>query len=79
MPRIIVVSFSGLKVGTYPVHLHSACNGSQSFHIAVEQSLIINKGGRGSIAVASSYFEGGLCLIVYGSSSLRTVLTVRRV
>jgi hypothetical protein len=78
-PAFIVVSFSGLMTGTYPVHLHSACNGSQSFHIAVVQSLTINQGGRGSISVASSSFGRGLCLIVYGSSMLRTVVAVRRI
>jgi hypothetical protein len=75
----MVVSFSGLAVGTYPVHLHSACNGAQSFHIAVVQSLVVHPGGSGSIAVASSSFGRGLCLIVYESSSLRTVLTVKRI
>ncbi|MDQ6722199.1 MAG: hypothetical protein M3003_15580 [Candidatus Dormibacteraeota bacterium] len=78
-PATIVVSFSGLNAGTYPVHLHSACNGAQSFHIAVVQSLVVRQGGSGSIAVASSSFGRGLCLIVYGSPSLKTVLTVRRI
>jgi hypothetical protein len=78
-PVTTVVAFSGLPAGNYPVHLHSACNGSQSFHIAVVQSLVIRQGGAGSIAVTSSSFGRGLCLIVYGSPSLRTVLTVRRI
>jgi hypothetical protein len=73
------VSFSGLMTGIYPVHLHSACSGSQNFHIAVEQSLVVGSNGRGSILVASSTFGRGLCLIVYGSFTLARVLTVRRI
>jgi hypothetical protein len=75
----IAVSFTGLKLGSYPVHLHSACNGAQSFHIAIEQSLVIDRGGSGRISVASSNFGRGLCLIVYSSSTLTAVLTVRRI
>ncbi|MDQ6878305.1 MAG: hypothetical protein M3082_11585 [Candidatus Dormibacteraeota bacterium] len=78
-PGAIAVSFSGLKAGTYPVHLHSACNGSQSFHIAIEQSLVIDRGGNGKVTVTSSNFGRGLCLIVYSSPALSTVLTVRKI
>ena len=77
VPTSIAVFFSGLRSGTYPVHVHSRCNGSRSFHIVVVQSLRIGSTGSGAIEVASSYFGRGLCLIVYSSSSLSAVLTTR--
>src|SRR5579859_6029024 len=63
-PASIAVTFSGLRAGTYPVHLHSICSGRASFHITVVQSLVVGAAGRGTIAVPSSYFGRGLCLIV---------------
>jgi hypothetical protein len=72
-----VVAFSSLSTGTYPVHLHSRCNGSQGFHITVLQSLRIGAGGSGGIDVPSAYFGRGLCLIVYASPTLSAVLTTR--
>lgn len=72
-----VVNFSDLKAGTYPVHIHSRCDGRQSFHITVVQSLRVGAGGSGSIGVPSSYFGRGLCLIVYATPSLYAVLTTR--
>lgn len=72
------VHFAGLPAGTYPVHLHSACNGSQQFHITVLQSLVV-RGGSGAISVPSGYFGRGLCVIVYTSPSLSRVLTTKRV
>ena len=77
VPTSVAVFFSGLRSGTYPVHVHSRCNGSRSFHIVVVQSLRIGSTGSGYIEVASSYFGRGLCLIVYTSSSLSAVLTTR--
>src|SRR5690349_7279637 len=55
VPTSIGVFFSGLRSGTYPVHVHSRCNGSRSFHIVVVQSLRIGSTGSGAIEVASSY------------------------
>ena len=74
----ISVSFTGLAAGTYPVHVHSICNGSQAFHIVVVQSLV-TAGGTGTIRVPSGYFGRGLCLIVYGSPLLSTVIATRRI
>jgi hypothetical protein len=76
-PTSIAVFFSGLRGGTYPVHVHSRCNGSRTFHIVVVQSLRIGSTGSGAIEVPTSYFGRGLCLIVYTSSSLSAVLTTR--
>ena len=71
------MSFSGLPGGTYPVHVHSRCNGNQAFHIITIESLRVNSGGGGSIEVPRGYFGRGLCLIVYGNPSLSAVLTTR--
>jgi hypothetical protein len=73
------VVFYGLRAGNYPVHLHSRCNGSQGFHIAVLQSLKVAAGGSGAVDVRSSYFGRGLCLIVYSNTSLPVVLTTRMI
>ena len=73
------VVFYGLRAGTYPVHLHSRCNGSQGFHITVMPSLRVAASGRGSIDVGSSYFARALCLIVYSNTSLSAVLTTRMI
>jgi hypothetical protein len=76
-PADVAVSFSGLPGGTYPVHVHSRCNGNQAFHIITIESLRVNSGGGGSIEVPRGYFGRGLCLIVYGNPSLSAVLTTR--
>jgi hypothetical protein len=60
-------------------HLHSQCNGSQSFHILVLQSLRVAMSGSGSIEVPRGYFGRGLCVIVYANSALSTVLTTRAI
>jgi hypothetical protein len=73
------VAFQGLPEGQFPVHLHSMCSGSASFHIAVIGTLSVGMGGTGSIQVPLTDFNRGLCLIVYTSSSLSTVLTTRRI
>ena len=79
VPASIAVFFSGLRSGTYPVHVHSRCSGSPSFHIVVVQSLRVGSIGSGAIQVASSYFGRGLCLIVYSSPSISAVLTTRAI
>jgi hypothetical protein len=71
------VTFSGIPNGSYVTHLHSICNGTQSFHITVLQTLVV-RGGRGTMQVSSGYFGRGLCVIVYASPALTKVLTTRR-
>ena len=78
-PASLAVNFSGLPAGTYPVHLHSRCDGSQAFHITVLETLQVGSGGAGTIDVPSSYFDRGLCVIVYTSSSVAAVLTTRAI
>ena len=76
-PADLVVAFSRLPSGTYPVHVHSRCSGNQAFHIVVVESLRITSGGSGSIEVPRGYFGRGLCLIVYSNPALSAVLTTR--
>ena len=73
------VFFFGLPAGDYVTHLHSACSGSQAFHITVLDTLEIAAAGTGSVAVPSSYFGRGLCVIVYANASLSRVLTTQRI
>jgi hypothetical protein len=74
-PSNAAVAFSGLPRGTYPVHVHSRCNGDQAFHIITIESLRVTSMGTGAIEVPRGYFGRGLCLIVYASPSLSAVLT----
>jgi hypothetical protein len=72
-------TFSGLPPGSYPVHVHSACNGSQAFHLATLGSLAIGMSRSGTVTVPAMYVGEGLCLIVYANPSLTSVMSVRRV
>jgi len=72
------VTFTGLPDGRYITHLHSTCSGAQNFHITVLQTLLVHARS-GTIEVSSSYFGRGLCVIVYASPSLTSVLTTRRI
>jgi hypothetical protein len=74
-PSDVVVGFSSLRPGTYPVHVHSRCSGNQAFHIVIVESLRVNAMGTGSIEVPRGYLGRGLSLIVYSNSSLSGVLT----
>jgi len=78
-PATLPVAFFGQPVGTYPVHLHSVCNGAQNFHLTVLQSLSIAGDGSGSIEVPSPYFGRGWCVIVYANTGLSRVLTTREI
>jgi len=77
-PATMAVTFTGLPDGSYVTHLHSTCSGAQNFHITVLQTLVV-RARSGTIEVSSSYFGRGLCLIVYASRSLTSVLTTRRI
>jgi len=78
-PATLPVAFFGQPAGTYPVHLHSACNGTQKFHLTVLQGLSVGGDGSGSVEVPSSYFGRGLCVIVYTNTALSRVLTTREI
>lgn len=76
-PSTMPVRFAGLRSGTYPAHLHSRCSGAQAFHITVLQSLVVRADGSGSIQIPPSYFNRGLCVIVYSGPSLSVVVATR--
>lgn len=78
-PSSYAIGFSGLAPGSYPVHVHSACNGSQAFHLATLGRLSVGMSRTGTVTVPAMYVGEGLCLIVYGSPSLTTVVAVRPV
>jgi len=65
--------------GTYAAHLHSQCDGRQSFHIIVLQSLRVAGGERGSFEIPRSRFDRGLCVILYSNTSLSRVLASRAI
>ena len=76
-PSSHLVQFAGLRSGTYPVHLHSVCNGTQTFHLTILQSLQVAPKGSGSVEVPAADFGRGWCLIVYTDPSLARLLIVR--
>ena len=78
-PSVMAVTFSGLRTGVYPVHLHSRCDGTQAFHLTTLASLHVGAMGSGTVGVPSGDFGRGLCLIVYTSPALSAVLTTRRI
>lgn len=73
------VAFSGLPGGTFPTHLHSRCDGRQSFHITILGNLAVAADGDGAISVPTDYFGRGLCVIVYTDTSLTRVLAYRSI
>jgi|SRR5215467_13097354 len=75
--RVATVYFAHLPPGAHPVHLHTRCNASPGFHIAVVGYLAVASNGRGAISVPAEDFGRGWCLIVYNSASLQTVLVTR--
>lgn len=78
-PANRLVGFAGLRSGVYPVHLHSRCDGSQQFHIVVLRNLTVGSSGSGDVEVPRGYFGRGLCVIVYGSPRLATVIATRTI
>lgn len=78
-PVAIPVTFSHISPGTYGVHLHSRCIGSQGYHLAYLPNLRVGPALQGSILVPSSDFGRGWCVIVYADARLSVVLTTRRI
>lgn len=78
VPATVAVFFTGLRAGVYPTHLHSRCSGSQQFHILVLPSVVVGAAGTGMIAVPRGYFGRGLCVIVYASRAVTSVVATRR-
>jgi hypothetical protein len=75
----VLIVFTGLPSGTHPVHLHSACDGHQRFHISVLATLIVGARGTGGVDVPAADTARGWCLIVYGDASLARVLATRAI
>jgi Cu-Zn family superoxide dismutase len=73
------VILAGLAPGTYPVHLHSRCDGRQGFHIRGLDNLAVNRQGQGSVPVPNADFGRGWCVIVYTNASLQNVLATRMI
>jgi len=69
--------FSGLPQGAFPVHLHSACNAAQGYHLSVLAPLVVDGNGSGGISVPAADLAHGRCVIVYADSSLGRVLAER--
>ena len=78
-PLTLPITFAGLRPGSYPVHLHSKCSGSQTFHLAYLPTLHVGALSAGTILIPRADFGIGWCLIVYTNTSRPTVLTVRRI
>jgi hypothetical protein len=76
-PEFGYVRFSGLAAGTYAVHLHRICSGSQGYHLAYLPNLAVSAGGGGEIAVLAGDFGQGWCVIVYANRAQTLVAAYR--
>jgi hypothetical protein len=76
-PTSNAVAFSHLPPGTYQVHLHAICNGSQGYLLAYLPNLFIGPGHTGQIQVPAGDFGRGWCVIVYSDAVHSIVLTTR--
>jgi hypothetical protein len=76
-PDIGYVRFTGLAAGTYPVHLHRICSGSQGYHLAYLPYLAVSAAGSGEIAVPAGYFGQGWCVVVYANRAQTSVAAYR--
>jgi hypothetical protein len=76
-PDFGYVRFTGLSAGTYPVHLHRICSGSQGYHLAYLPYLAVSAAGSGEIAVPAGYFGQGWCVVVYANRAQTAVAAYR--
>ncbi len=77
LPSALPTVFSHLPPGTYQVHLHSICSGSQSYHLAFLPNLDVGSAHSGQVLVPTSDFGRGWCVIVYADSALNVVLATQ--
>jgi hypothetical protein len=75
----LTVAFQGLPPGTYPVHLHSICNGRQGFHLAYLPNLYVSAMSTGRISVPAMDFGHGWCVVVYANRALTAVAGYRTI
>jgi hypothetical protein len=71
------VFFSHLPPGTYQVHLHAICNGSQGYHLAYLPDLVVGPTHSGQLTVPTADFGRGWCVIVYADSVRNIVLVTQ--
>ena len=79
LPAQLPVAFSNLPPGTYQVHLHAICNGSQNYHLAYLPDLVVGDTHMGRITVPTADFGRGWCVIVYKNAARNIVLVTQPV
>lgn len=77
VPSQLPVVFSHLPPGTYQVHLHAICSGSQGYHLAYLPNLIVGSAHTGQVVVPTSDFGRGWCVIVYADAARNIVLVTQ--
>jgi len=77
IPGALPVGFSHLPPGTYQVHLHAICNGSQGYHLAYLPDLVVGAAHTGKVVVPTADFGRGWCLIVYSDAARNIVLVTQ--
>jgi len=76
-PSHLPVAFSHLPPGTYQVHLHAICSGSQGYHLAYLPDLVVGSAHTGQVLVPTSDFGRGWCVIVYADAARSIVLVTQ--
>jgi hypothetical protein len=79
LPSTVPVGFSHLPPGTYKVHLHAICSGSQGYHLAYLPDLVVGAAHSGQVLVPIADFGRGWCVIVYANTALNVVLATQRI
>lgn len=76
-PLQLPVGFSHISPGTYIVHLHAICSGSQGYHLAYLPDLVVGSAHTGQILVPTVDFGRGWCVIVYADAARSIVLVTQ--
>jgi hypothetical protein len=77
IPAALPVGFSHLPPGTYEVHLHAICGGSQRYHLAYLPGLVVGAAHTGQVLVPTADFGRGWCVIVYADAVRNIVLVTQ--
>jgi hypothetical protein len=77
IPGALPLGFSQLPPGTYQVHLHAICNGSQGYHLAYLPDLVVGAAHAGNVLVPTADFGRGWCVIVYSDAARNIVLVTQ--
>jgi hypothetical protein len=78
-PSALPVPFSHVPPGSYRVHLHSICSGSQAYHLAYLPALVVGTSHSGQVLVPSVDFGRGWCVIVYADAVHNVVLETHQI